>query len=214
MRIFPDLRPEMTRVASLLTLRDRSGRIVAAAADNGNEGSLEDYHGKGLQASDLLLLSSIGEGPLKETDQVLAPGVTAYGAKLSDPALQPRAGTWLLPGENLAFYVEVYNLGLVKGYTDAELLTSVEKLKEDGTLDYAFSLSGQAQTLKHEAVNQWNIVRSFGLGGLASGHYRLIVDVRDDTDNDLVQRNVDFRIVDWDDLINLYGWRSIGRPGE
>ena len=112
----------------------------------------------------------------------------------------------------MGFYLEVYNLGSVDGATEAELVTSLEQLDSDGNVESAFSLSGQAQTLKHPGVNQWNLVRSFSLGGMRPGAYRLLVEVRDKTDDELVQRALDFRIVDTEELVGLYNWRNLERP--
>jgi len=204
--------PGIVRFASLLELRDQRGRMTALAVDNGEDGNLGAFGWDDLEASDLQLMARVDFGPLSERELQLRPGLIAFGPDPEEFSHLPRAGRHLLSGEDLAFYLEVYNLRTEEGLTEAELMTSLERVREDGGLDYSVSLRGQANVLRRPQVSQWNIARTFGLGGLPVGRYRLTVAVVDRTDGRRVARSVPFRVVSEDDLVDLYGWKTIEPP--
>jgi hypothetical protein len=79
-------------------------------------------------------------------------------------------------------------------------------------MDYSVGLSGQAQTLTRPGVNQWNIARSFNLGGLGPGTYRLVVGVRDRNADEFIQRSLNFRVVQPRILVDLYNWAGLPPP--
>lgn len=200
------------RLASTLTLRDTTGAIVAFAVQNGEPASLAPFEQDRLDASDLILLAPLPDSLPESRDRVLRPGLVAHGPDLFDGGLEPRASRHFLPGEELAYFLEVYNVDTRQGVTEVELMTSLERLDDAGLTEYAVSMRGLSQTLIRFGVNQWNLVRSMGLSGLEPGRYRLRVTVFDRRGSQRLERRADFRLTEPQDLVEWYGWDRLARP--
>jgi hypothetical protein len=210
---FPGLEAGTIRVASELRLRDTTGTTIAIAVDNGPAGKLDGFSDINLDASDLLLLSSLDGVSLLDEERQTGPGWLVSGPRLTIKTVHPRADRNLFAGETLPFYLEVYNIDTRAGVTEAELLTSLERLRTDGTTEYSVSIRGQGQTLTKRGVTQWNIIRSIGLANLGPGRYRLRAVVHDHQAGRRVERSVEFRVIDPTDLIRLYRWDQLEAPG-
>ncbi len=207
------VRPGPIRLASQLILRDRSGRIVAMAADNGPERRIAAFSRSHLDASDILLLGDLGGSIPAESERDMGPGVRAYGPEREAALFRPRATRAFLAGEGLSFYFEVYNIATRGGgRTEAELITSLERLSPEGITQYAVIVRGVAQTLTRAGISQWNVARSLGLGALEPGRYRLRIAVSDHVSGERVERACDFRVVTAQELIALYGWDRLEAP--
>lgn len=208
----PGLQPGMVKLAAELRLRGPDGKTMAIAVDNGQAGKLQGFSETALDGSDLLFITTLKDVPLEDVERELRPGWRAYGPDLASHAFHPRAGRVFLPGEDLAFYLEVYNLNIREDVTDAELLTSLERLTPDGKSEYTISFRGQGQTLIKYGVRQWNIIRSIGLSNLEPGSYRFRVTVYDRRSNQKIERTTEFRVVDSNELIRLYRWEELDAP--
>ncbi len=210
--VLDDLEPGTVRLASSLALRDTTGEIVAFAVQNGEPMQLQGFGKDRLDASDLILLAPLPDSLPESGDRVLRPGLVVHGPDLFAGAFQPRASRYFLPGEQLAYFLEVYNLDTRQGVTEVELMTSLERLDENGMTDYTVSMRGLSQTLIRFGVNQWNLVRSMGLSGLESGSYRLRVTVFDRRARQRMERRAEFRLAEPRELVDLYGWDRLERP--
>ncbi len=208
----PDLEPGVIKIASELTLRNSAGRIVALASDNGADGQLLGADRTRLDASDLLLLESMGDTLPTESERRPVPGVTIYGADPAASPFHPRASRVFLPGERLTFYFEVYNLGDLHGMADAELTMTLQRLDASGDVQYSISLRGEGQTMRRYRINQWNICRSIDLGQLTEGQYRMQMKVHDRQRDEDVERETEFRVIGTDELVRLYNWNEL-EPG-
>jgi len=200
------------RLASSLTLRDTTGAIVAFAVQNGEPALLSPFEEDRLDASDLILLAPLPDSLPESRDRVLRPGLVAHGPNLFDGSFEPRASRLFLPGEELAYFLEVYNLDTRQGVTEVELMTSLERLDDAGLTEYTVSMRGLSQTLIRFGVNQWNLVRSMGLSGLEPGRYRLRVTVFDRRASQRLERRAEFRLTEPQDLVEWYGWDRLARP--
>jgi hypothetical protein len=200
------------RLATQLVLRDASGRVVAMAVDNGREFSVEPFSDGGLDASSLVLLAELPDTLDHRQEREIAPGCVACGPDLWRSHLTPRAEHNFLRGEELAFYVEAYNLSRQLGTTDAELSVAVEHLDKSGEIDYSVGTGGPTMTLSRPGVGQWNIARSLGIMSLDPGRYRLRVNVYDRRAERRVERTVDFQIETTADLVARCGWDQLPLP--
>jgi hypothetical protein len=200
------------RLATQLVLRDASGRVVAMAVDNGREFSVEPFSDGRLDASSLVLLAELPDTLDHRQEREITPGCVASGPDLLRSHLVPRAEQHFLRGEELAFYVEAYNLSREHGTTDAELSVAVEHLDKNGEIDYSVGTGGPTMTLSRPDVGQWNIARSLGMMSLDPGRYRLRVTVYDRRAERRVERTVDFQIDTTADLVERCGWDQLPLP--
>jgi hypothetical protein len=199
-------------LATQLVLRDAAGRVVAMAVDNGREFSVKPFSETGLDASSLVLLAGLPDTLDHRQEREIAPGCLASGPDLSRSHLVPRAEQHLLTGEELAFYIEVYNLSRKHDATDAELSVAVEHLDKRGEIDYSVGTGGPTMTLNRPGVRQWNIARSLGMMSLDPGVYRLRISVYDRRAEHRVERTADFRIGTTADLVERCGWNRLPLP--
>lgn len=206
-----DVDTGLVRVASLLSLRDADQRVIAMAVDNGDTLRVPNFGANGLDASDLFLMSSLPDSLPEETEQ-LVEGGRRYGYDLDRLRFVPRAGRLFLPEESLAFYFEVYGFGLANGRPRVRFSTSLERLFEDGELDYRVTLRAVSQSLNRPGIRQWNVARSFGFGDIGEGRYRLVVEVEDEVSGNTVTRASEFRVVGARELAALYRWNEFPAP--
>jgi hypothetical protein len=209
---FPGVARGVYRVTSFLRLRDPAGRVVYASVDNGTDEIVEGFGWDYLEASDLLLTSSLGGIVQMESERRLRESLVIYGPDPDQFEVLPRADRRFLPGENLAFYLEIYNLAQRQGMTSVDLATRLEKLGPDDEIEYSVTLTGLSSSLIRYGVHQWNVARSLGLGDLALGRYNLSVEVFDREGRQKLTRTEPFEIVAPDDIIDTYGWRDLERP--
>ncbi len=201
------------RVASMLSLVDDRGRVVALGADNGDTLTLRDFSEGALDASDLMLLTTLGDSLGDETERTPAPGIVVYGYDLADLRPLPKGGRLFLRGERIAYYLELYNLELASRDRPAvEFSTAIERLSEDGEPEYRVTFRGEGWRLDKEQVTQWNIARSLGVTDLDPGLYRLIVTVDAGKREMALYRAAYFRVVEPDDLAALYRWSELPLP--
>lgn len=210
--MFVDVDSGAVRVASYLTLRDAQQHIIAVAVNNGSSLRVPAWADTGLDASDLLLLSSLGDDLPEDRESRPRPGVVVRGADLATMGAVPRAGRLLLPDEELALYLEVYNLEQRRGAPEAEMSTSLETLDEDGEVEYRVTLRGAAQSMSKPGVTQWNVARSLGFGEIMPGRYRVVVVVEDHVAGREVARSLEFRVVEPAELVELYRWAQLPAP--
>ena len=204
--------PVALRLATELVLRDAAGRVVAMAVDNGREFSVEPFSDRGLDASSLVLLAGLPDTLDHRQERQTASDCLVSGPDLWGSHLVPRAEQNFLPGEELAFYVEVYNLSRDHDATDAELSVSVEHLAKSGAIDYSVGAGGPTMTLSRPGVGQWNIARSLGRMSLDPGMYRLRINVCDRRAERRVERTAEFRIETTADLVERCGWNHLLLP--
>jgi hypothetical protein len=205
--------PGAVRLATQLVLRDAAGRVVTMAVDNGREFSVEPFSDGGLDASSLVLLAELPDTLDHRQEREIAPGCLASGPDLLRSHLVPRAEPHFLQGEELAFYLEAYNLSREHDTADAELSVVVEHLDRRGEIDYSVGTGGPTLTLTRPGVGQWNIARSLGMMSLDPGMYRLRVNVYDRRVERRVERTVDFQIDTTADLVERCGWDRLPLPG-
>ena len=90
---------------------------------------------------------------------------------------------------------------------------TLERLDEQGELDYAVILTGMDQVLRRAGVNQWHILRSIDLSGLEPGPYRFRVTVTDHHADSRRERELTFAVIESDDLVGIYGCEELELPG-
>jgi hypothetical protein len=200
------------QLATQLVLRDASGRVVAMAVDNGREFSVDPFSAKGLDASSLVLLAGLPDTLDHRQEREVTSDCLVSGPDLGGSHLVPRAERHFLRGEELAFYLEAYNLSRTHGTTDAELSVTVEHLDKSGYIEYSVGTGGPAMTLSRPGVGQWNIARSLGIVGFDPGMYRLRTTVHDRRVERRVERTVDFQIDTTADLVERCGWDHLPLP--
>ncbi len=200
------------RLATQLVLRDVAGRVVAMSVDNGLEFSVDPFGERGLDASSLLLLNDLPDTLNHRQERWITPTCLASGPDLLHSGLTPRAERYFLEGEELAFYLEVYNLSRPQDVTDAELSVMVEHLDSRGEVDYSVGTRGPTMTLGRQGVGQWNIARSMGGVHFEPGKYRLRISVYDRQAERRVDRTVDFAVGTPDDLAERCGWDRLPLP--
>lgn len=200
------------RLATQLVLRDAGGRVVAMAVDNGRDFSVEPFSTKGLDASSLVLLAGLPDSLNHRQERAIAPDYLASGPDLWRSHLVPRAEQHFLPGEELAFYLEVYNLARTHETTDAELSVAVEHLLGNGDVDYSAGTGGPTMTLSRLGIRQWNIARSLGAIRFDPGLYRLRINVYDRQAKHRVERTAEFSIGTTADLVARCGWDNLPLP--
>ena len=207
------LPPGRMRIASLLSLIDKENRVVALGADNGDTLTLRDFAQGSLDASDLMLLSTLGDTLGDETERTPAPGIVVYGYDLADLKPLPKGSRLFLRGERIAYYFELYNLDLVARDRPAiEFSTAIERLSDDGEAEYRVTFRGEGWRLEKPQVTQWNIARSLGATDLDPGIYRLVVTVDAGKREMALYRTAYFRVVEPDDLAALYRWSELPLP--
>jgi len=209
---FPGVAPGVYRIASFLRLRDPKGRVVHAAVDNGADEVIEGFGWDDLEASDLLLTSSLGGMVQGETERKLGDDLVIYGPDPDKFVVLPRADRHFFPGENLVFYLEIYNITQRQGMTSIDVATTLEKIDLDGDIEYSVTLTGLSSSLIRYGVDQWNVARSLGTGELSLGRYNLRVEVFDREGRRKLSRTEPFEVVAPNDMINIYGWRDLERP--
>jgi len=206
------LDPGPMRLASRLVLRDRQERIVGYAAQNGQEEPLLKFSDRALDASDLVLVGSFGEEPPPAADVEPVPGWKIHGPELIASGLEPRAARLFLPGEKIAYYLEVYNLDVRDGVADVEVSTTLERLRDDGEPDYSVTTSGLSQSLIRYGVRQWNVLRDLGLTDLPTGLYRLRIGVFDRKASRTLERTAVFWVAQPQEIAALYRWDRLKAP--
>jgi hypothetical protein len=202
------------RLATELDLRTSGGRMVAMSVDNGRLFSVESFSEKELDASSLVFLDGLPDSLDHRQVREIGPGHFASGPDLVRSHLSPRADHFLLRGEELAFYLEAYNLTMKQESIDAELLVVVEHLDANGAVDYSVGTQGPTMTLVGHRLNQWNIARSLGSLSLDPGNYRLRVNVYDQLAERRVERTAEFRIGTSSELVERCGWDRLASPDE
>lgn len=200
------------RAASLMKIRDRQDRIVAIAVDNGRSEPVPGYGWVDLDASDLLLMSSLKNEAQEDREREIRDGLVVYGPDPESLDVRPRASRNFLSGEDLAFYLELYNLDHRDGVSAVSLTTTLERIGKDGSIEYSVTLTGSSSTLIRYGIDQWNVARSLGLQELQTGRYRLLVEAHDQKARQKVVRSADFSVVLPEDLIELYHWRRLEAP--
>jgi len=207
------LAPGRVRLASLFSLRQTDGRIIGLGVDNGDTLMLRGFESEKVDASDLLLLTALPVDLPEESERTLTPSIVAYGAGLDELAVTPRASRLFLNGEPIAYYFEVYNLDISgRDSPGVEFSNALERIDEDGEVEYRVGVRGAASRLERPRVTQWNIARSLGFGDLAPGVYRLVVEVGTGGRETVLRRAAYFRVVEPEDLVALYRWRELPRP--
>jgi hypothetical protein len=204
--------PGALQLATELVLRDAAGRVVAMAVDNGREFSVDPFSAKGLDASSLVLLAGLPDTVDHRQEREITPECLASGPDLLRSHLVPRAEQHFLQGEELAFYIEVYNLTRTHDTTEAELSVVIEHLQGNGKLDYSVGIRGPTMTLSRHGVGQWNIARSLGMVSFDPGTYRLRINVYDRRAERRVERTADFRVTTAADLAGRCGWDRLPLP--
>jgi hypothetical protein len=210
--VIADLEAGGARLASRLLLRDAAGSIVGYAVDNGEDGRLDRFSGESLHASDLLFICPFEKALAEVPDRESRAGWKTHGPDLLAGGLEPRASRLFLPGEPIAFYLEVYGLRLRRGLSDAEVTTTLERLRPDGTEDYSITTEGLTQSLVQFEIRQWNVARSLGLTHLQPGYYRLRIGVLDSNADLALERTLVFRVATPDEIAELYAWDRIRPP--
>jgi hypothetical protein len=200
------------RIASLLRLRDLEGRTVAIAADNGEPIAVPGFGWRDLDASDLLLTASVEGLAQEDVERKIREGLVVYGPDPSRFEVVPRASNRFFPGEDLAFYLEVYNLDHRDGIATIDMKTTLEKLHPDGTVEYAVTSAGSTSSLTKYGIDQWNIGRTLGLGGLALGEYNLVIEIWDRQARKRLERTSLFNVVTPEEMIELYNWKQLDPP--
>lgn len=198
--------PGPLRLASQLVLRDTTGLVVAMTVENGRELHTEPFAKDALDASSLVLLSALPDSIDDKPEWEIAPGRLVHGPDIMRSGLTPRAERHFLPGEEFAYYLEVYNLGQRRGVTDAEMAVIVEHLDADGEMDFSVGMRGPTQSLIRYGITQWNITRSLGLGNFEPGPYRLRIEVLDRKADQRIVRTADFRIGTVEEMVGRHGW--------
>lgn len=207
------LAPGRVRLASLFSLRQTDGRIIGLGVDNGDTLMLRGFDPERIDASDLLLLTALPVELPEESERTLTPSIITYGAGLDELKVTPRASRLFLNGEPIAYYFEVYNLDIAgRDRPGIEFSNSLERIDEDGEVEYRVGVRGAASRLERPKVTQWNIARSLGFGDLAPGVYRLVVEVGAAGKETVLRRAAYFRVVEPEDLVALYRWRELPRP--
>jgi len=200
------------RIASLLRLREEGGRTIAIAADNGEPIAVPGFGWQGLEASDLLLTASVEGLVQDDVEREIREGLVVFGPDPSRFEVVPRASNRFFPGENLAFYLEIYNLDHRDGIATVDMKTTLEKLNPDGTVEYAVTSAGTTSTLTKYGIDQWNVGRTLGLGGLAQGEYNLVIEVWDRQARQRLERSALFSVVSPEEMIELYNWKQLDPP--
>ncbi|MCA9727128.1 MAG: hypothetical protein R3E12_05200 [Candidatus Eisenbacteria bacterium] len=200
------------RIAALLRLRDERGRTVAIAVDNGEAIAIPGYGWRDLEASDLLLTAHT-EGMIQdEIERKVRDDLVVFGPDPTKFEVVPRASNRFFQGEDLAFYLEVYNLDLRSEVAVADVTTTLQRLAPDGSVVYSVALTASSANLTKYKVSQWNIGRSLGLGELEPGDYNLVIEIFDRQARQRLEREAGFRIVTPDEMIDLYNWKRLEPP--
>lgn len=213
----------VVRVASRLLLRreidtdgdgDADGeagvtKIVGIGVDNGQPFSIRGFSADTLDASDLLLASSIQVHQEEERDRTLPSGVIVNGPELRDLAPVARAGEFFLPGEEIAYYLELYNVEPRAAGPSVEVSTALERLDDRGVVDYRVTLRTGPQRLRNSRATQWNLVRQVGFGDLEPGRYRLAVRLVEPASGRHFSRSAEFVVVSPEDVVEYYRWRDL-----
>lgn len=200
------------RVASLLRLRDQTGYTVAIAADNGEPIPVAGFGWRDLEASDLLLTASVKGVVQDEVERKVRDDLVVLGPDPSRFEVVPRANTRFFQGEDLAFYLEIYNLDHRDGISTADMETTLEKIRPDGTVEYAVAFAGTISNLTKYGIDQWNIGRTLGLGGLEPGEYNLLIKIWDRQARQRLERNALFTVVTPEEMVELYNWKRLEAP--
>lgn len=209
---FVDVERDVYRLATLMNLRDQSDEVVAISVDNGEAFVVPGFGFEELEASDLLMTSSIAGMMQEDVEHEPKEGLIVYGPDPEQFEIVPRASRRFLQGEDLAFYLEIYNLDTRRGVASVDLKVILEKLDEAGEVEYSVTVSGASFSLIKYGVKQWNVVRSLGMNDLQPGKYRLVVDIHDRAASRRLTRSEDFEFVMPEDLIELYRWRQLPAP--
>lgn len=204
--------PGRYRVPAFLRLRDEEGRTLHVGIHDSTSFSAAVFGEDGLDASDLLVTSELSGLVQAETERELAPDWVAYGPELDAFGIWPRASRRFLAGENLAYYLELYALAQREGVVNVDLEVSLQKLDVDGEVEYEVVLGESRDRLIKFGVRQWNVARSFGLGTLAPGRYRLALAAFDRVGRRRVNREADFEVLPAAEMIAYYRWPSLPAP--
>ena len=102
--------PGSFQIPSFLRLRDESGRTLHVGVDNSVEYEVAGFGSDGIEASDILITSELQGIVQPDVERELSPGWIAYGPDPDAIEVWPRASRRFLPGEDLAYYIEFYNL--------------------------------------------------------------------------------------------------------
>jgi hypothetical protein len=207
------LEPGMTKVASLLRIRDDEGKIVALSANNGGELPVPEWPESDLAVSDILFAAEISDGGREERRWEVEPGVTAWGVPRDSLTIVPRGGTALLPDEGLFVLFEVYNISPGSGVSHCEVRRVVEKLHPDSTVAYSVSATDNTSTLIRYGINRWVAWTGMGLPQLEEGMYRLRIVVFDRNAYRVVEKSKTFHVVPGRELAEAYPWRRL-KPEE
>ncbi len=208
----PGLAPGAGRVGAQMTLREPSGEIVALGVDNGRREALPHVGFDDLAVSDLLMVESFDDLPPAAGARRLGESVVAYGPDRVTARATPRACPLFVRDEALTFYLEAYNLARRDGRTLTEVALTLERIDEQGDVDYAVVLTGMDQMLQQHDVNQWNILRSIDLGGLEPGPYRFRATVIDHHGDAERERALAFTVIEPENLVEIYGWADLELP--
>ncbi|MBU1699263.1 MAG: tetratricopeptide repeat protein, partial [Candidatus Eisenbacteria bacterium] len=203
----------ISRVASLLKLRDNTGVIVGYSADNGDKIIHPGWDTGKLEMSDILFAAHISDNGLSERDWEIRPGVTAYGIPRDSLKIIPRGSTKLLPGEDLFILFEVYNLSPGSGVSQCEIRQILEKIRPDGTVAYSVGSADATSSLIRYGINWWVSWNGIGLSELKEGRYRLRIIAFDQNAFQAVEKTKSFTVLSGQHLAGEYPWRRL-KPEE
>ena len=184
----------------------------AELSPNGEPIAVPGFGWRDLDASDLLLTASVEGLAQEDVERKIREGLVVYGPDPSRFEVVPRASNRFFPGEDLAFYLEVYNLDHRDGIATIDMKTTLEKLHPDGTVEYAVTSAGSTSSLTKYGIDQWNIGRTLGLGGLALGEYNLVIEIWDRQARKRLERTSLFNVVTPEEMIELYNWKQLDPP--
>jgi hypothetical protein len=200
------------QVASMLTLRDRDDRVVAVGVDNGISETVAGFTSGELDASDLLVAGSVAGMVREDEERRTEDGWVIFGPDPDKFDLVPRASRSFLQGDELAFYLEIYNIEEEDDLAIVDLNTTLETLRPDGEVRYAVTLSGAGSTLTRQGVDQWNVARSIGLQNIEPGLYNLVIEVLDRKAKKKLYRETYFEVVPPERLVEQYRWKDLEPP--
>ena len=210
--VLDHLEPGSYRLPSFLRLRAESGRTLHLGIDNTLSFDVEGFGSDAIESSDILITSVLEGIVQEEVQREIAPGWVAYGP---DPAafdVWPRASRRFLVGENLAYYLELYNLAQRQGVATVDLEVSLQKLDREGEVEFEVILGESKDRIIKFGIRQWNIARSLGLGTLELGTYRLSIEAFDRVGRRKVRRDADFEVVSPEEMMAYYRWSSLPSP--
>ena len=200
------------RLPSFLRLRDERSRTLHVGIENGFSFEVEGFGSDAIESSDILITSALEGIVQTEVEREITPGWVAYGPDPDAFDIWPRASRKFLVGEDLAYYLELYNLAQRQGVATVDIEVSLQKLDPEGEIEYEVILGESKDSLIKFGVRQWNIARSFGLGALEPGTYRLAIEAFDRVGRRKVQRQADFEVVLPDELMVYYRWARLPAP--